>query len=652
MSAIGAIFQRDGAPVDRSDIERMGRALAPYGHEFRRTVTDGPVGLACALNAFTPEDVGQRQPVIGGGGRYTMLFEGRLDNRDDLIEALGLDRAAATRMSDAALALAGYERWSTDAFLRWIGDFAVILWDSAAQQLLLARDPFGNSGLIYWDSPDRFVVATVPRGLHALPYVPRELDDQKLADLLVRLLTDKTRTFYAGLRAFPPGHYVTIDAAGVREHCYYRFRDHVRPVRYQRDADYVEAALQLTNRVIAAQLRARTPVGAMMSGGLDSSTLSVLAAPMLAQRGERLHAFTWVPESGWDGRTPPTCYGDETPYVRAIVDRHPNIELNLLDAAGLSFEHGEDAYLRMSDMPVGHNGIHHWFHVTFAEMKRRGISVALNGASGNKTISYNGDGVYFDLFRKGRLARLWSEMRPIGPGFVAKRRHFKTHILSGFLSDSMWDRLERMLGHADVARRLRRYSMIHPEFARDALVVDRALDTGVDFHGRPTHAGRRFWYHTQEQLAGGFAPWKSAMAGLYGVDMRDPLGDRRLVEWCFGVPEEQFRRDGTGRWLIRRMMQGVLPDSVLYKPVENGRVNADWHLRQSRDLEATRASVARMADDPSLARMIDIPRLRALLDDWPEQAPADHERLVQLMVAVPRALHVGRFVQLVNGTND
>ena len=143
------------------------------------------------------------------------------------------------------------------------------------------------------------------------------------------------------------------------------------------------------------------------------------------------------------------------------------------------------------------------------------------------------------------------------------------------------------------------------------------------------------------------------LSALYGIEMRDPFANRRLIEWCLGVPEDQFHRNGQGRWLIKRLMKGVLPDTVLFKPKNVGRQVSDWHVRLTRDLPRIRADLKSLAADPDTARMIDIPRLEALLDDWPAHTVTDgmDDRRFFLPVNLPLALQVGRFVQRVNGVN-
>lgn len=653
MTAIAAIFHRDGSPVAREDMERMARSLAHYGAERQRVGLYGEAGLACALDSYTPEDIGQSQPIIGGEGRLAMVFEGRIDNRGEVVEMLGLDPMDASRMSDGVLAMRSFERWGVGSFLKWIADFALILWDEAERHILLARDPFGHRGIVYHDAGDRFVAATVAAGLHALPDIPRELDEQKLGDALSQFFADNTRTFFKGVSLCPPGHFMVVDRNGARSQQYYRLRDHVREVRYKNDDDYVEAARELFQKAVSARLRSTGPVGAFMSGGLDSSTGAIFAAEQLAKKGQRLPVFTSVPEAGWDGLVEAHCYGDETPYVKAIAERHPNIELNLVDSAGRSHYFQQDAALRLSEMPMRNACNGHWWHSIMQEARSRKIKVMLGGDAGNMTLSYRGDGIYYDLWRSRRFIQLYREL-----GFLGRRprqmaRNFYGRVLPGLMSDSAWDAMQRLLGNQDLESRWLRHSCIRPEFGQALDIPTRAHASGFNYFGRARAANRQWCYWFFEQAAGSFSQANAGTGALYNIELRDPFGDRRLLEWCFGVPEDQYHRNGVGRWLIRRMMKGVMPDEVLHKRRDVGRQSSDWHLRMTRDLDRMKADLERMSQDPDLARMMDIPRLQSMLEDWPDRTVVDASdyRRSYLLVNVPMALQIGRFVQIVKGSN-
>ena len=652
MTAIAGIFDRAGATVGSEAIGRMGRALAYYGADFSRTATYGSAALACSLGHFVPEDVGRPQPVGDSAGRRAMVFDGRIDNRGEIIGTLGLSPAEGARLSDAALAMRSFERWGVESFTRWVAEFALILWDEADGTMLIARDPFGGRSLFFHDTPQRFYAATMPQGLHALPDIPLELDEQKLADALCQVTTDGERSFFAGISACPSGHYMVIDRDRTRTHRYYDLADHVRDVRLARDQDYVEAARALFGEAVSACLRSSGPVGAFMSGGLDSSTGAIFASDQLAANGKRLPVYTHVPDLDWDGATERHCYGDETPYVESIVRRHPNMILNLVRSQGKTFYHRQDEYLRLSGTPIrGASGMP-LFHSVLETAKQDGVRVMLTGNSGNLTLSYRGDGLYYDLWRRGRLLRLFRELRAWDRRPSAMARHFYRDVVGGLRSGGVWQAIEQLRGAGDPDEQWVRHGTARREFGEEMHVPERARESHISYFTRPSGPNRRFARQWVENL-GNSASWAPAMKALYRVELRSPFNDRRLIEWCFGVPEEQFRRNGVGKWLIKRMMRGVTPDDVLFKPIAKGRANADRHLNLTRDLDRMKADVAAIAADGDLSRMIDVPRLRQMLEDWPARAPLDDPdgRHFQLGINLPMAMQVARFVQLTKGSN-
>jgi asparagine synthase (glutamine-hydrolysing) len=655
MSGIGVIYHRDGRPVLRDDIERVARALTMYGPEKQTVRLMGPVAFAYTHFTNTPEARGQMQPVTGGDGRHTMVFDGRLDNREELGAELGLDLAALRMLSDATLAMRCWERWGTDTLNRWIGEFALINWDKSDARLIAARHQFGYRTLHYHQKQDRLVIASAPKGIHALGDIPREIDEQKIADALSMLYTDAERTYFKDISRVAPASLLIADKSKVENRQYYKIEDHIRDVRYAKDDDYVEAARELFETSVKATLRSPGPVGSFMSGGLDSSTTAITAANILSQKGNRLPTFTWVPEDGWDGLTEAHCYGDETPYVKAIAAQYPAIDLNLIDAKGFGHYHKQEELLHAMEMPIRNALNVNWLHAILQEAKERGIKVMLSGDMGNMTLSYRGDGIYTHLWRQREYRQLFKELVYLNRNPIAFTRRAFTELAGPLAPDWFWHLKEWLRGRGNDDRdRWLRYVAINPEVGREMRIPERAKATGFNFFGRPPAIERDLWiWMLTRHVASENGDIMQGFSAMYGIEMRDPFSNRRLMEWCLGVPEEQFHRDGVGRHLIKRLMKGVLPDSVLFKPLNVGRQNSDWHLRMTRDLPRMREDLKQFSADPDIARMIDIPRLEALLDDWPDQTVTkrDDDRSFFLPVHVPLALQAGRFVQRVKGVN-
>jgi asparagine synthase (glutamine-hydrolysing) len=149
------------------------------------------------------------------------------------------------------------------------------------------------------------------------------------------------------------------------------------------------------------------------------------------------------------------------------------------------------------------------------------------------------------------------------------------------------------------------------------------------------------------------ADFKQGYRALYGIESRDPLKNRKLVEWCVGLPENQFRRLGESRWLVKRLMKDKLPPRVL----SNNKVGEqviDWHSRMTRDLPQIREELEAIADDPDTSRYIDVKRIKTFLDDWPSQTPLQPKpghTYSYIPVSIGMALAAGRFVRRTRGAN-
>ena len=139
MSGLGVIFQRDGRPVERGSIEKIARSLKMYGPHRQLIRPMGSIAFAYTHFVNTPEALYDQQPVAGGDGRFTLVFDGRLDNREQLAERIGGEAKDLAQLPDSVLAMRSWEKWQTDALNEWIGEFAIIVWDKSLRRLIAAK---------------------------------------------------------------------------------------------------------------------------------------------------------------------------------------------------------------------------------------------------------------------------------------------------------------------------------------------------------------------------------------------------------------------------------------------------------------------------------------------------------------------------------
>ena len=642
-SALAAVFQRDGGPVSRERAGALSAALHPFG-AHADVWRGGPAALV-GRAARTPaaRAPGDRAPAAAGEGS-PLLFDGFLTAREELAAALGLAPGEADRQPDGALFARAWTRWGADAAARVGGEFAFVVWDGPARTLVAACSPWMAPPLCFHVNRRRAVVATAPRGVFALGDLPRRLDDERLSNSLSGFYGDPRRTYYRDVRVLLPGEMLTVtpETHGVRRH--HDPAEHVRPAGPPA-ADHVDATRDLLRRAVRDALRAGAPA-VLLSGGLDSPAVAVAALEVLAESPATaaLLSFTSHPEPGWDGRACAHWTADERPLVRALAARYPALDARFVDAAGLGFDHLLEPTIALAETPPPNVKNMMWIHECLRMARAAGRRVVLTGEAGNFTLSLSGHARLAELLGAARLPSLWRAAgAPVRGRFGAARSLLGAAL--PWLPPPFQRAVRRCVKGPRPMPPL--FSPIHSGYARAMRVAERFRTQGVDkYQPLPRSC-------TELQLSGLTSAMRQgdarilrrAVGTLHGVAYRDPLGDRRLVEWCLGLPSEAFFDRGRPRLLARRLLRGRVPPALLSAP--RGVQAADWHLRHTRALPVIRATLDDWRGDPEVAERIDLERLSRLLDTWPAETPLSARDHPDFRLGLGRALSAGTFIRWV-----
>jgi asparagine synthase (glutamine-hydrolysing) len=485
--------------------------------------------------------VGTLAPVDGAGDLH-FCAAGRLDARAELMRKLRLDRGTDRSLTDPQLLLAAYRRWGEDAPQHLIGDWSLVAWHPHRRRLFVARDPFGYGSLLYHMDARTIAFAPTLPSLLALKHVMPQLDELYLAQYLISWPAyHGPGTIFAGVKRLPPAHALTVTDDRVHVRCYRRL-DHVSELRLARREDYVAALRAVFDEAVRDRLSETGPVAATLSGGLDSSSVSVTAARALRAQDRRLLALTSVPITKTSSNVG-SRFEDESPFARAVAAAAGNIDLQTVAATRLSPIQAIRLGLEVFGSPVHAASNLFWLFELHAEAGRAGAQVLLTGQLGNASISWTGDPLsqppryQLDCLRVRRAA--WLHLRRLAPlrarSAVARHRFAST-------------------------QHPYRSSAVAPDFARRLRLMERRLDDAEGFPRTPL-AERLANLKPGRTVIGDI--W-TAMAARHGPPARDPTTDVRVVEFTLSVPDRIFidPRTGTDRWLIREAMRGRLPDEV------------------------------------------------------------------------------------------
>jgi asparagine synthase (glutamine-hydrolysing) len=549
VSGIAAVWRLDGRPLHPATLDGMSDRLAPRLADAVGTWLDGPVGLVHRMLHTTPESLQEKQPMVDDEVAVSVTVDARLDNREELIAALGLGHRVVAGIGDGELVLRAWIRWGEECPRRLLGDFAFALWDARRRLFFCARDPAGVRPLYYHQSPQLFAVASSVPALLALPDVPRHLDEVRIAAHFVPGLGDAEATFYDAVRRLPGGHSLTIGAPDARPRAYWQL-DPTRELRYGSDAAYADAFRALFTDAVRCRLRSAGPVAAALSGGLDSSSVVCVSRALL-------QAADAGPLTTYTARFPTIPRCDEGAYVAAVesggglVPRH--IPADTLDPLG-DLERTADPEAERFQAPG-----YYMQRALYHALRADGGRVFLEGIGGDPVLSH-GTGYLHELARRGRWLRLVRESRLLAESFQART----ARALRGFVGGAAPPLLRRAWWRF-------RYAgppwapLLRPEFARRIGLADRMRATSAasapaarDLDG----ARREHW----RQLTAGRLPdileVLAVSAGVAGVEVRDPFLDRRLVEFCLALPASQKIRSGQTRIVARHGLRTLLPPAI------------------------------------------------------------------------------------------
>jgi asparagine synthase (glutamine-hydrolysing) len=639
MSGIAGLLRLDGRPVARHELERAANALRQYGPDRSDIFAGGSIGLIHVLMHMTPEDRFDRQPLRGASGSL-ITADLRLDNRDDVLARIGIARHDAAAWPDSHVLLAGWEKLGDDIWPMLRGPFAAAIWDPRGRALTLARDHLGLN-VVMWHATERFFAfATMPNGLFALADVPRELSEEKFADFLVLNHADHATTIYRNVFRVLPAHVLHVTHDGSLTQRRYWSPAEIKPVRLASDADYAEGLRDCLDRAVRRQMRSAHPIGCLLSGGLDSSAVSVLAARALAETNQRLAAFTGIPRPGFDGPLPNGAYADETPYVEAIRKKVPTIDVTYVRNDECSDFAELERFFIALEGPVRNPANLGWVMGILRLAQAQGRRVLLGGLYGNYTISWNGWSQAVAHLKCGRLPTAYRQWRlyyrrTSYSRWVALRKLF----IEPLVPEQLGTWVDRRR-HPNRIAPWQDHAAIRADFAAAMHVDARARKVGHDFlyRMRPDERMRGL---AQVDYAG---DWHAAEKAVSGVEVRDPTADMDVVGYCFGVPPEQYLAEGIDRSLIRRAMWDLLPEAVLTNRL-HGLQAADWHEKLESQRGELARQVAELSESPLVCRIIDLLRLEKAIETWPTDAWHTAKVFQEYNLALTRGVAGGRFLR-------
>lgn len=550
-------------------LARMGDCLAHRGPDdegqwFQGNGVGGAVGLAHRRLAILDLSEAGHQPMHDAAGHAAMVYNGEIYNYRELRAEL---EAAGVRFrghSDTEVILELWLREGDAMLARLRGDFALALWDAREQELLLARDPLGVKPLYYAEAPEGLLFASELKALLQHRELDRSLDPVAVQSYLTLLWSPGERTVLRAVRKLEPGGAMRVAAGRVTR----QWRHYELPVRRASDLDgnldEATAVRRTRERVAAAverQMVSDVPVGAFLSGGLDSSSVVAFARRHLD--GRRLQCFT----IGFEGDAlEREGVVQDLPYAQRVAE-HLGVDLHTVTVGPEMTGELESMIYHLDEPQADPAPLNAYFIARLA--RERGIKVLLSGAGGDDI--FTGYRRHYALLQERRWAWLPAPLRA-GVAALARRLPVRHPVLR---------RMVKVLQYAERsgdARLVSYFLWLHPHWSQRVLSADVRAQLGAgDGVGAPlmaTLSGLEDDVHALDRMltleCKHFLPdhnlaYTDKMAMAHGVEVRVPLLDTELVEHAFGLPVDMRQRGREGKWIFKRAMESELPRDVIYR---------------------------------------------------------------------------------------
>ncbi|MBN9449928.1 MAG: asparagine synthase (glutamine-hydrolyzing) [Bosea sp.] len=544
---------RDG----RALLERMTAAIAHRGPDEQGFFSGPEVGLGHARLSIVGLGDGQ-QPMSDASGALTIAFNGEIFNYVELREELQAKGRRFRTASDTEVILHLYDEMGEDCLSLLNGDFAFAIWDARRRRMFLARDRMGVRPLFYTRQGDRLYFASEVKALLQVPGVSAEIDPVALDQIFTLWAPIAPRTAFRDICELEPANLMIVQDSGISTRPYWSldYPDHDTPSRHRDEREAAEELRALLTEATRIRMRADVPVGSYLSGGLDSSITSALAARMVPG-GLRTFSVTFD-----------SAEHDESEFqlemARALGTQHSAVACREGDIAAVFPE-----VIRFTERPIIRTAPAPLFKLS-GLVREAGLKVVLTGEGADEVFAG------YDIFKENRVRRFCarqpgSRIRPhlfrkLYPYLPGLRQQSAEYLASFFganghsLDDPLYSHRPRLDGTA--ATKLffsgdLRASLGNYDAAEE--MVSRLPEAFARWH--PLHQAQ---YLEARFLLPGYilSSQGDRMAMAHGIEGRFPFLDHRLVEFAAGLPPEMKLKGLVEKHILREATKDLLPPSI------------------------------------------------------------------------------------------
>lgn len=506
MSAIFGVVNLNGQPVALQTLKEMQQAISNWGPDGQYLWNEDNAGMGQLQLFNTPESLHEKFPLIDNDRGLIFMSACRIDNRDELFHLLDTPNELKHTITDAELIFNAYRKWGNESVHKLLGDWSFAVWHKYEKKLFLARDHHGNTSMYYYSENNEFIFGT---SLKSILSVKKNIKlNKKVAENYLKSNSNiANQTFFKSILRLGPAHYLTVQKNNLKLKHYWEPID--LKIRYNKQEDYYNHFKEIFDNAVICRLRTNKEVGSTLSSGLDSSIVTSIAAHHLLKYNKLLYAYTSVPKYKVQQPENSKIYYNEGYLAEELSGRYPNIIHKLLDCHDSSILDSIKTLIDIYGYPGKGISNAYWIQSILQTAKADNCSILLTGQGGNLTLSWPNNFIKIDGLAIANIKYLLKRTRSI---------------LKLILSIDK--------------------NVTYPKYVPNP-----------DFH-----KGRIQVFKPGKSTIG--SSWHE-LGNYFGLEVRDPTLDRRVIDYCFSIPPEIFLNKTERRLLAKKTYENILPLALL-----------------------------------------------------------------------------------------
>jgi asparagine synthase (glutamine-hydrolysing) len=553
MCGICGWYRRDGVGVDAPVISAQCATLVHRGPDDQGSLVDGDFGFGMRRLSII-DLAGGHQPMASDDGRYAVVFNGEIFNFPELRAQLEANGQRFRTSSDTEVVLRGFETWGSGVWPRLEGMYAVALWDRRERTLRMARDPLGIKPLFYTAQGKSFAFASELKALAPVPGLAFTPSARSIDAYFAFGHVLAPNTIYREVYKLPPGTEMIVDSTGPpRQESFWRFA--YRPVPASSEAEWIERFRETFTATVKRHLLADVPLGAFLSGGVDSSAV---VAAMARSMGEPVRTFT----IGFDD---PRV--DEAAHARRVAVhlgcRHTERRVQLEEASRILPELAhcyDEPFADPSAIPT-------WY---VSRLAREQVTVALSGDGGDELFAgYERHLNERMVQRLGPLRGLLGTARALPSLPHVGWNYFRQRARKVAADAALGSTFERFFSKYQIASPQARVALYRRDFAAELGDENSLARLAARYFPEPAShdpVENLLYADTVVRLPDDMLTKVDRASMAHSLEVRVPFLAHTFVDWAASVPVDLKLRGRTGKYLIRKAVGPWLPPGILDRP--------------------------------------------------------------------------------------